>query len=483
MELQEAAEEAAGHAPRARRRSPVPRASDRVLAGAVAAVPVVAVVLFGAVEPGYALAVEAAALALGAWAVVTRARRGDRPLPYAAVTLPLLLLAAIPALQLAPLPAGLPALIAPGARRFLPGSWRTISVAPETTLLALVRWLAYAAYLIAALEVLPRRGAVATALGVVAALGMVEAAYGILSLLGGDQHVLWFRRDIPSVDATGTLINRNHYAAVLDLCLPALLARGWLPTPSQRPDVSGRNALLLAGAAVMGIAVLLSHSRAGTACLGIGLALGATLASRASGNRHVGRMALAVALVALAYGAWVGLEPLTGRLAALPAEGTEVRGALWRDALDVARDFPVAGVGAGAFEPVFPAYRRRLTVQTGWAHAHQDTLELAIEGGLPAVVLAVLAGAAFVRGLRRRIRSGSPDARAATMILCGGIVAVLLHAQVDFPLHIPGVVLLLLLVAAAAMTVAGTAPVRAPQRLSSQRSSARRANRRPPWSR
>ena len=476
--LQEATEHSAGRgaARPPRRHVAAPALRDRVLGVCLAAIPATGVALFGAVEPDHALPLEAAALLVGAWAVVTRARRGERPLPLPRLTLPVLLLAALPAAQLLPLPGGLPALLAPGLQRFGLASVRTITVDQQATVLALLRWLSYAAFLIAALEILPRRGAAAAALTAVATLGVLEAVYGIGNLLAGNEYILWVPRDTFAGDATGTLVNRNHYAALFELCLPALLARRWLGAGRRDADELGRTAFAVGAAGAMGLAVLLSHSRAGTVALAAGLAIGAGLASRAGQGPGPRRIAIAVVALSLAYGSWVGLRPLTERFAALPADSIELRGALWRDAIDVAADFPLAGVGAGGFEAVFPAYRRRLDDQSSWAHAHQDTLELVIETGISGLALALLAALGFGRRLRTVLTGAGPGERAAAATLAGGIAAMLLHAQVDFPLHIPGIVYLLLLIAAATVSLPA-------QAVASQRSSASSVNRRPPWSR
>jgi O-antigen ligase len=422
----------------------------------VAAVPVIAVVLFGAVEDEHALPLETAALLLGAWALVARALRGDRPLPLAPVVLPVLLLAAIPALQLLPFPRGTAGLVSPGFERFGVGSLRTLSVYPHATAIALLRWLAYAAYLIAALEFLRRPGAVAAALGVVALLGIGEAVYGVANLLVGNHRLLWLPREVGFENATGTLVNRNHYAALLQLCLAALLARRWL-SPRRAHDERGLTALYLAGATAIGLAAVLSHSRAGVLCLGAGLAVAAALAPRGAAGRNGRRTVGALALLVLLYSAYAGIGPVVERFAELPRGSTHVRTALWRDTLGVVRDFPLAGAGAGTFETVFPAYRHHLRDQATYSHAHQDYLQLAAEGGLVAVLLALLAAVRFGGVLRTALARATGRPRLALAALTGGLAAVLLHATLDFPLHIPGLTWLLLLLAAATLTLAGAA--------------------------
>jgi hypothetical protein len=240
------------------RRSSRPRAAPRPaarLAGlTVAAIPVAAVLLFGAVEDEHALPIEAAALVIGAGSLLARARRGARPLPAPRVTLPLLLLAALPAIQLVPLPPHARAALSPRLAEIRPVV-TTLSVHPYATGGALLRWLAYAAFLVACLELLRRPGAAASALAAVCGLGIAEAIYGVGNLLLGNRTLLWLPRTAYFADATGTLVNHNHYATVLVLCLFAVLARRWLARPRADPgEGHGVTAACIAGATAIGLA-------------------------------------------------------------------------------------------------------------------------------------------------------------------------------------------------------------------------------------
>jgi O-antigen ligase len=428
--------------------------TDRTLGALIAALPAAAVVLFGDVEEAHALPIAAAALTMGAVALGARAWRGARPLPLSRVTLPVLLLATVPALQLVPLPADIPALVAPGLRRLGVDHVRTLSVYPWATMLALVRWTSYAAFLIAALEVLQRPGALPAALSVAALLGVAEAVYGVGNLMLGNERVLWLERYACYGDATGTLINSNHFATVLELCLPALLARRWLAR--RLPAEEGAmTAVFLAGATAMGLAIVFSHSRGGLLALVSGLMVSVVLLRGGRGGRGGRLLVGAVGLLVLFYGANVGFERVVERFGALPEEVEYGRRpGLWSDTLTLIRDFPLTGAGAGAYESIFPAYRRLVTDPAAYAHAHQDYLELAAEGGAVAVGLAMLSAWGFVTTIRAGLARAAGRRHVALALLAGGLVAALMHAAVDFPLHIPGVVYLLLLLAAAAATIA-----------------------------
>ena len=420
--------------------------------------PVGAVALFGAVEEAYTLPLAALALLLGGATLVRRAWLGERPLPLPAITLPVLALAAIPALQLLPLPDGLSALMAPGLARTGATPPPTISVEPYQTSLALVRWLAYSAFLIAALDALARPGALTAALGAVALLGFAEALYGIGNLMLGNAGLLWLPRAAYFADATGTLVNRNHFATVLVLALAALLARHWLVAGrlaiGREP---GPTAILFAGAVPMGLGVLLSHSRAGIGSLCVGWLAITMLTPRSREGRRARWILAALAAVVLGYAAHSGLDPVVERFAELPGDLDARDGgrpALWRDTADLVRDFPVLGAGAGTFETVFPAYARRTVTQLLYSHAHQDYLQIAAEGGLVALALVAAALIAFAWTVGSGIARRHGRTRVALAALTAGVGAALLHACVDFPLHIPGVAFLVILMGAAALTLA-----------------------------
>ena len=82
---------------------------------------------------------------------------------------------------------------------------------------------------------------------------------------------------------------------------------------------------------------------------------------------------------------------------------------------------------------------------------HNDYLELAGDVGVPAAGLAVLGLLALLGGAWRRTRAARGTSRAIQAGALGGVVGVLAHSAVDFPLHQPGIALLLLVALAVAL--------------------------------
>jgi len=93
------------------------------------------------------------------------------------------------------------------------------------------------------------------------------------------------------------------------------------------------------------------------------------------------------------------------------------------------------GAGLGAFAPAFTR-SRPMGLPYAVLHAHSEPLQAWVELGLPGLLLGILAvrrvGARLVRLRTQSALTGAPAA---------GLIAVVCHSLVDFPLHVPAVAL------------------------------------------
>jgi O-antigen ligase len=103
------------------------------------------------------------------------------------------------------------------------------------------------------------------------------------------------------------------------------------------------------------------------------------------------------------------------------------------------RYFPV-GSGFGTFVPIYGMLQTPATVWAEYVnHAHDDWLEIFLEGGVPAALIAAGFLAWFVLACRDAWRRPSPGTseshqmlqRAATI----AIALILLHSLVDYPMR------------------------------------------------
>jgi tetratricopeptide (TPR) repeat protein len=125
------------------------------------------------------------------------------------------------------------------------------------------------------------------------------------------------------------------------------------------------------------------------------------------------------------------------------------RDTLWRSAGPIFRDFPLTGIGFGAFSTVFPRYAPPGFYR--WARdVHNDFYEVLLEGGLVAAVLVLWLTWVYAARLMRQLRSSS-EISPQRLGLVLGLLALGLHAAVDFNHQIPANALLFVVFAAMAV--------------------------------
>lgn len=185
--------------------------------------------------------------------------------------------------------------------------------------------------------------------------------------------------------------------------------------------------LIMAGAALAGVGVLTSFTRASW-IVGAGLAIGVLAWRRAY-------VALGVA-VALVVGVVVlsGTGTFIDRIRSSADVRTEGRNAYrvvrYQMGAAVIRDYPVLGVGVGGLKVVLPKYTR--PGADGKTHLHNTALQILAERGplTLAAWLALVVGAA-VRVLRLAARA-TGEARCLPLAVGLGLVAALAQSNFDY---------------------------------------------------
>ncbi|MDP8222704.1 MAG: O-antigen ligase family protein [Candidatus Lernaella stagnicola] len=326
------------------------------------------------------------------------------------------------------------------------GAWSRLTPNPEATLWALISWIPPVAVFAAVTLRYDMRGQIRRLLGVVFFLAALTALYGLVETITG-REMVW---NLPKLAyrgcVTGTFINRNHFAAFMALGLGAGLAlglyrRGKIATAERQEGQIERLVMVLFLAAICMLGLVLSKSRGGLASVVIaGLPVAWWLVGRKQRKAFDIMIAL-IAVLTVAMAVWVSREPIVDRFAQLPEEvqTADARPAAWLVGLRVAAHGPLFGVGAGTFEDHF-----RLIPDTGilvrYNAAHSDPIQLLAETGL-AGLLAFAAALFWTLLAATRAFAGrrSNFARSMTVGAIAGVVAVLFHSLVDFPLQIPGV--------------------------------------------
>jgi tetratricopeptide (TPR) repeat protein len=418
------------------------RREESIVAALLAAVVVGSVLAIGTVHLVTLFVVAAVAFA----AVIMAGRIWGPTSWRSALATPVgvcLLLALYTLVQAIPVPVGLLSYLAPDnadvwSRALLPFGepgprWASISLDPGASILQVMKWLLYASVLGVAAFVARRRGA-AWGAGSIFVSGLAVALTTVVHGLSGATSVygLYTPHFAQSPWHVGPLLNPNNLAGYLNLA--AMCGVGLLL--SRRP-FAPRWLLALGLATVVAVEVT-SASRGGFLALPVGLValaviLGLRRRAHAESGFLAGRGAALLVGAAVAGGAVLAIlggtqstwEELYDR------NLLKIRMLAW--AMPLIRDHLWFGIGRGAFETVFPAYRT-FPGHVVFAHAENFPTEWATEWGVPVALSALVAFVWFMLPARTTARRTTVAAGIGV-----GIGILLLQNLFDLALEVPAI--------------------------------------------
>ena len=267
-------------------------------------------------------------------------------------------------------------------------------------------------------------------------VGTLEGALGIFQALSGI--------DVPS----GSFVNRNHFAGLLEMCIPmaVMIGYGMLRKNQDRYSSPLRPALLaclfFGAAAVMMLSLVRTSSRMGFMATMASLFLMAVVAIF-SATRESGRLRfIPIGILALFFAAafiFMPTDKLAERFADMATSENSLtsdsRLQMWKQTLPLIATYPLVGCGLGAYESCFYTYKAvapDMTVD----YAHNDYLQVLAEFGISgfAVVIAIFL-LLYTRAFHN-FSVGKPDSTIALGCI-GALTAIMIHSTADFNLYIP----------------------------------------------
>jgi O-antigen ligase len=381
-----------------------------------------------------------AGLAMIAWAAVTRR---DEPLAPAATQLLLLAILgiAIVALQMIPLPMAVWSQL--GARHNIATGFRSLGLAipfePLTvnpagtldSLLGIIPPLAIMCSMPRLKAYRPLWLAMALVLSTLAGI-----ALGSLQVASSDAELSpWYlyRATNPGL-AVGFFANANHMATLLVMTIPFIAA---IITAAQSRSRQRYSAIVAAAVGLMIVVVVglvLNGSLAGYGLTLPVLAASALIFIPRRSRLRKWVVILAALLVVASITALETTPIGSSKLGENASTSVQSRVEILSTTSRAIGDFLPFGSGLGSFRSVYHLYES-LDQVTGTfvVHAHNDFAEVALELGLPGIILILLFLAWWIAAVTRvwRTAEAGPFARAATI----ASAAVLIHSIVDYPLR------------------------------------------------
>jgi hypothetical protein len=283
----------------------------------------------------------------------------------------------------------------------------------------------------------------------------VLALESIFQRLLGAERLLWLREpyDNRSDLMFGPFVFRDNAAQYFNLAWPAVLAFWWLLREEARTEVwsgekiGGRPHLILLPCAILiGAAPIIAGSVSGSIVTATLLLISVAIIFLSHRGTWRARSTIVLVTVSvLALGGALGWDQLAPRLRTLfqtaythsnPAETYE-------NARQIALDYPLFGIGPGAFRAIYQLYRAD-PQQTWHAFLHDDWMEMRVTfGWVGSMLILCLLCLTLTRWF---VPGGVPAPSEFIALLWASIGGCLANAKFSFPLQVYSILLLLLVI-------------------------------------
>jgi O-antigen ligase len=323
--------------------------------------------------------------------------------------------------------------------------------------MSIVRLTVYALFFVGLSRMLNSQRRIDLAVLLILVTGCFEALYGMVQTFSGNEHIWWVRKIYYRGDVTGTYVNRNHFAGLMEIIImlaalyPGAVVEtkkglsgfghrgiGWRQRLSR--ILSGeqrfnKGFFVLFSGVVMGLGLLFSGSRGAMLGAAAGLFCMSLFLLFKKGHRRKGLLVLVLFLITTGYALRMGVERPLDRFKTFDAS-FEVRTRYAERAFQLFQDYPVAGVGVGNFRHAYPKYQAPEDTKTFIDHAHNDWVQFLAEAGIAgfAIFAAGLCYYLFYT-LRLWLRRHDPFAVTLGAAPFTALAAIAIHSWSDFNLH------------------------------------------------
>jgi len=331
----------------------------------------------------------------------------------------------------------------------------TLSLCANATRMELYKVLAFAAVFFVTVNSFNRRRQLDRLIRTLVFFGFFLSVFAILQRYTWNGKIYWMRPISEQVMPFGPFINENHFAAYIGMIIPFCIGAVFL-------DASGERRYFFAFAAIVMIAGLfLSASRAGIASFAFSLGLTAILVrARTFFKGKVKTFALLI-LCAIVFISVFGLPIIADRFGEFfQSPRSEARFVIWKDTLNLIKDFPVFGTGVATFVDILPAYKT-YPGQINFAHAFNEYLEVFAEMGILGFVVFMTAIFVFFKNTfykfllsqTSQLKRHDPFVVVYGSACMASFLMIGFHNMLSFNLHVPAIGLTAVFLAALSFNI------------------------------
>ena len=379
------------------------------------------------------------------------------------LSIPFILFLFVGCFQIIPLPAGLLRFLSPGTytmygklgidqTRMLP-----ITLSTALTTFALFKWCLYGGLFLLLVTCKPNFGDVddlrwlLIPAHAIFAIGLTESVYGLYGAVNHSESLLWFGRTHNVGVVSGTYINSDHLAGLLDMAIPVsiglLLYHGGMlykKVGHSKTEIiallGSKRALgmwvLSLGILIMIVAHIFTLSRMGHISIIVAFALVSIFYSK---RKFKTPIVVTVTLLSggLLWAVWEGMSVVIAKWGGLE-NNFLVRYEIWKGVLSLFVNFPTIGTGLGTFKLAFPPYKTAGFGTTIYDHAHNDYIEMLADAGLAGFVpWIIFFSLVLIFVIRDWFRNDSFLSKTLGAGCIAAVIGVLFHSLADFNLQIP----------------------------------------------
>lgn len=314
----------------------------------------------------------------------------------------------------------------------------TISIYPFVTHQKFLLYLSYAAFFLVTADFIRTSRQIKRFFWIIFTVSLIESLIGLLQYITSGT----------TVPASGTYVNPNHFAGLLALTIPLFIAY-MLYQYTRHGTVVSRWGIKLPGSnqmimffvtSLMAISLILAQSRGAILAFAASIFFFYALVERGKKSRSNKWLLGSFLVIILVYSLWIGLDPVIDKFT-VTGEDVPSRTYIWKDSLNMIKDFPLWGVGLGNFSLAYTLYKNEAYWPQVFDHAHNDYIELACETGLIGFVLVFWALIAFFHRVAANGRHLTPakDPFRYYMLLgaVSGMFGMFAHIITEFTFQIP----------------------------------------------